>query len=195
MKKLTILAVSLAAACQAYGQGTVVFQNSSTSAVTNSLTQARVVSGTTFMVALYFLPDTGQATVTTADFNANRTTVGSSIGFAGAGIYSGGTRTSPTPTPGASGWFQVRAWESSFGATFEEAVANPTAVGGRLALVGTSSPIKVDTGDPTTVPQGTAGTLTGSGISWFVVTPVPEPSIIGLGVLGIGALMLLRRRR
>jgi hypothetical protein len=201
MKKLIILSVTLAAAWQTYGQGTVVFQNASASAVSNGLAGGRVAAGQTFNAALYYLQDEGQASVTTADFNAGLASGKASIissnrtGFQAAGIYVGGTRSAPTPTPGATGWFQVRAWETAFGNTYEEAVANPTPQGGRLALVGTSNIIKVDTGDPTTVPPGTAGTLTGNGISWFLVTPVPEPSVIGLGVLGIGALLLLRRRK
>lgn len=192
MKKLIILGVALAAAFQTFGQGTVVFQNASASAVTNSLTGARVVAGTTFLVALYYLPDSPTAP-TSGEFDgvpALRTT-----GFTAAGIYVGGTLTAPTTPSGAPGWFQVRAWEAAFGSSYAEAASNPNQIGGRLALVGQSNILRVDTGDPTTVPPGTAGTLTGNGIQGFILTPVPEPSVIGLGVLGIGALLLLRRRK
>lgn len=199
MKKLAILGVGLALAVQTYGQGTVVFLNSGSTAVSNILTSARTVAGTTFAVALYYLRDTGQSAVTTADFDAGLATgaaaiVGPNVGFQAAGIYSGGTRTAPTPQAGSTGWFQVRAWERAYGQTYDAALSAPE-IGGRLALVGTSNIIKVDTGDPTSTPAGTAGTLTGSGIQWFWVTPVPEPSVIGLGLLGVGALLLLRRRK
>jgi len=40
-----------------------------------------------------------------------------------------------------------------------------------------------------------AGTATGSRFSSLLVTQVPEPSTIALGVLGLGSLMLFRRRK
>lgn len=192
MKKLFILGVSLATVWQTYGQGTVLFQNAGASAVTNSLTSARVIAGTTFLVGIYFLPDSATPP-TSADFN-NATALFHG-GFAGAGIYSLGTVTAPTTPSGGFGYFQVRAWESAFGSTYAEAFANSTPIGGRLALVGTSNILRIDTGDPTTTPAGTPAALTASGIQGFFVSPVPEPSVIGLGMLGIGALLLLRRRK
>jgi hypothetical protein len=40
-----------------------------------------------------------------------------------------------------------------------------------------------------------AGTATASRFSSLLVTPVPEPSTIALGVLGLGSLLLFRRRK
>jgi len=201
MKKLVVVSVLAASMWQAYSQGTVNFANAGASAVSNSITQARVAVGQAFNVALYYYPDSGQASVTTDQITAGLTTgttviiSSNSTGFRFAGVYDGGARTAPTPAPGGTGWFQVRAWEKAFGATYEEALANPTPIGGRLALVGSSNIIKVTLGNPTTQPPGTPGSLINSGIQWFWVVPVPEPSVIGLGVLGIGALLLLRRRK
>lgn len=194
MKKLLITASVMLAAVSLHAQGTVAFANAGASAVTNSLTQARIPVGTAFRFALYYLPD--QATApTTADFDRGTILTPDAVIPQFAGIYNGGTRTAPTTAAGAPGWFQVRAWEYAFGNSYEAAVANPVTQGGRLALVGTSNIIKVDTGDPTTTPPGTAGTLTGNGIQGFVLVPVPEPTTIGLGLLGLGALLALRRRK
>lgn len=197
MKKLLLTTTALLTAVSLQAQGTVSFANNSAAAVSNSLTSLRVVGGTTFSVALYFLPDSAQ-TPTTGDFDAARTVVGSGI-FLGtsanpSGLFNVGARTAPTATAGGFGWFQVRAWETAYGSTYEAALNSP-GIGGRPALVGTSNIFKVDTGDPTTTPAGTAAPITGTGLlQGFYVTPVPEPTVMGLGLLGIGALLMLRRR-
>jgi hypothetical protein len=192
MKKLILLSAATMTAVSVFGQGTVAFLNNTATAVSNITTSARVVGGTTFSVALYYLPDSATPPVA-GDFTENGV-IGKGF-FSGApGIFNVGTRTAPTPAPGGVGWFQVRAWETAYGSTWEQAV-NAPAIGGRLALAGTSNVIKVTLGNPTTTPPGTAGSLTGSGLLSFYVVPVPEPSVIGLGLLGVGALMLLRRRK
>lgn len=191
MKKTLIIGmVTFVAGLSSYGQGTVNFANAGAS-ISNVLTMAPVVAGNTFNVALYWLPD--QATPpTTADFLPN--TVAKTTNFLAAGIVVGGTVRMEGITPaGGFGWFQVRAWETAYGSTYED-VLRSAPQGGRPGLAGTSNIIRVDTGDPTTVPAGTPGGLTPA-LKGFYVVPVPEPSVIGLGLLGIGALLLLRRRQ
>jgi hypothetical protein len=202
MKKFITLAIALAGGLQAFGQGTIVFQNSSSSAISNRLTNARAAAGQVFNVALYYLRDTGQASVTTGDFDAGIGSGATSIissnrtGLQGAGIYNGGTRTAGPQPWGGTGWFQVRAWETAYGDSWDAAINNTTPIGGRLALVGTSNVMKITgLGNPAGSPPTSAATLINGGIQWFWVEPVPEPSVIGLGILGIGALMLLRRRK
>jgi len=195
MKKLILTASAILAAVSVHAQGTVALANAGASAVSNILTQARIPVGTAFHVALYYLPDQA-STPTTQDFTERGIILAGDAMFPQfAGIFNGGTKTAPTSTAGGLGWFQVRAWEYAFGNTYDAAVSNPASQGGRLALVGTSNALKVDTGDPTTVPPGTAGSLTGSGLQGFYVVPVPEPTTIGLGLLGLGALLALRRRK
>jgi len=192
MKKTLITAAALIAAVNIYAQGTVTFANASASAVSNSLTLARISAGTAFRVALYYLPDSAAAP-TTAEFD-NALVLMPDVGFAAPGVYAGGTRSAPT-SGGGAGWFQIRAWEVAFGATYADAVRNSQPQGGRLALVGTSNILKVNLGNPTITPPSPAGTLIGAGIQGFYLVPVPEPSTIGLGLLGIGALLALRRRK
>lgn len=192
MKKLTLIAAAALVAISGYSQGLVQSANTASTLVTNSLTGAAVVAGTTFRVALYYLPD--QATApTSTDFDERGQMLGVAVGFAPvAGRYSTGTRSTPTTTaPGDSAWFQVRAWETAFGADYMAAKNNPNAIGGRLALIGTSTIIRVATGNPNTTPPGNP---TAIALPGFLMAPVPEPSVIALGFLGLGALFLLRRR-
>lgn len=192
MKKLAIMAAAIFATVNIFAQGTVNFSNIGGGGITNSLTGARVIVGTTFMVQLYYSPD--QANAPADDLLMPLAGV-ANIGPI-AGIYSAGVRTAPVTPPGASAWFQVRAWEAAFGTSYEAALANSQSVGGRLALVGKSNTFKVNTSDPTLIPPEAAANLVAAGLQGFLITPVvPEPSVIGLGLLGAGALLLLRRRK
>lgn len=195
MKKTNLiiaLALGLATA-QVYGQGTVNFGNNSSTAITNGLTMARVVAGTTFQVSLYYLPDGPQPTPEEMELTGIRLGNHGPIAPA-AGLFAAGTRTTPVTTAGAGfAWFQVRAWESAFGTSYEAARNNPIPIGGRLAIVGTSNIIRVKTGDP--VNNIPPGALTAFGLQSFIVTQVPEPATIGLAAMGLGALLLLRRKK
>ena len=202
MKKTTMIGLAtLMAAALSYGQGTVVFANAGAT-ISNILTLAPVPAGSIFAVALYWLPDSPTAP-TTADFDAAGPGARAAVAtnFAGAGIFSAGTvRIEGITPPGANAWFQVRAWERLYGGrvvnSYEEALTTPVDPGqARPILAGTSNIFKVDTGDPTTTPPGTPAPIYGAGkLQGFYVVPVPEPSLVGLGVLGIGALLMLRRR-
>lgn len=195
MKKTNLivaLALGLVSA-QVYGQGTVTFGNNSASAITNAFTMQRVIAGTTFRVALYYLPDGPEPS--RDEMLLTGLSVGANAPIApAAGLYAAGTRTTPVTTPGAGfAWFQVRCWETAFGTSYEAAVANAVPQNGRLAIAGTSNIIRVKTGDP--VNNIAPGALTAFGLQTFLVTQVPEPTTIGLAAMGIGALLLLRRKK
>lgn len=192
MKKLVILAAALAVAGTSYGQGTVGFANAGASAVSNSVAGGRIANAG-FKVSLYYLPWVSDAQVpTTDDFNSAGQIVATSTLYA-PGLYNNGgasVRVDGITPAGGVGWFQVRAWELAFGADYATASSK---VG---ALVGTSSVLRVDTGDPTTAPPGAATTLISAGLKTFSVYPVvPEPTAIALGLLGLGSLLVLRRRK
>jgi hypothetical protein len=176
-------------------QGTIVFANNTLTRVTNLLTFAPVVVGTTFQAALYYLPDQLMPP-TTPDFDTFGSVVGPPTRFGPLpGVFHGGTRSTPPSTPpGGSAWFQVRVWETAFGSTYEEAINNPNPMNGRLACVGTSNIIRAETGNPT-VPHGEPRFLLAAGLQGFFVC-IPEPGTLALVALG-GAFLAwsLRRRR
>jgi len=95
----------------------------------------------------------------------------------------------PGTTAGAFGTFQLRAWDNRSGtvATWAAAMADPTIARGSSALFTPSFPLGGPTPTGPVTPPGLAG-LT----SFNLV--VPEPGVIALGVLGLGALLLRRRK-
>src|SRR6266852_4347248 len=106
-------------------QGSVFFSNfGAPGAITNSLTGQRAEAGTTFSVALYFapypFPDPGNATPPPQSTFAP---VAATDRLLSPGVFAAGIVIAPTQPPGYFGWFQVRAWETSFGTTYEQAVA------------------------------------------------------------------------
>lgn len=195
MKKLTCLIVIAATAVTSYGQGKVSLANSTATAITNSQNSAKIDKNG-FKVSIYSLPWTSDSAVpTTADFDANGVVAGSTTLFANGLFNNGGAFVvAPNISPaGGMGWFQVRAWELAFGTDYSTAA---TRIG---ALVGTSNVIKVNTGDPANSTDQPGSILVGDpltgGLKAFLVYPVvPEPTAIALGLLGLGALALLRRR-
>lgn len=191
MKKILLIgALALVAAVSSYGQGSVGFANAGTSSRVWYEDQPGAVTtwlplGARFTAELMFAPDG-----TTAE--AAFTRVGATTTFGPqAGLFNGGGRTvtSGITPPGGFGMFQVRVWETSFGNDYDTV----SRING--AHAGKSGIIRVDTGDPTSNPPGPVTPLTAAGLSPFTVTLVPEPSVIGLGLLGVGTLLMLRRRK
>jgi len=188
MKKTLMMAAAMFAAVSIFAQGTVDFKNIGTAGIIfDTLAGANALAGTTFRVQLYYLPD--QANPPTSE-QLDRMSLGASATLIAAGFFTGGTRTAPVTPPGAFAFFQVRAWEAAYGATYEEALA-AQAIGGRLAKTGKSNIIRIDTADPVLLQTPVALT----GLTRIDLSIIPEPSVIGLGLLGAGALLLLRRRK
>lgn len=171
------------ATLSALAQGTVNFNNSP-SAVGGAGARVFDIDGTTpaagaaFLAQLYAGP--------TAD---SLQPIGAALPFrtgAGAGFVdtaSGTTRSIASVGLGAVATIQVRAWAVADGATYEAALA---ANGKR----GVSNIITVTTGgagEPPALPANLTG------LTSFTLI-IPEPSTIALGLLGVGALLLRRRK-
>lgn len=199
MKKLLLTtSMVVLAGASLLAQGTVNFGNVG-APISNGVSLAVLPSGTQFRAALYYLPTNNYPQAPTwLDFEsqAARILLPNATTFSLAGAFTAGTRTTPdTTAPGGDAWFQVRAWETAYGTSYEQARDS-----GRPALIGTSGVVKVRTGIPPNVAPGSLVAVSTSlpgygGLKGFYVYPVPEPSLLGLGVLGIGALLLLRRRK
>jgi hypothetical protein len=186
--KTTIAALAgIFLAISSYGQGTVIFNNSGSSAVTDSSTGAKVAQGVA-IAGLYFNADLGavpNTDIANDGWTLVTTTPITTTPIASlAGVFAGGTVTIDGYASGANLLFQVRAWSVGFNSYAEAFNAPGTQVGasntGALALGGGSNP----------------SPSVGNFMTSFEIAPVPEPSTVVLGLLGgFGALVALRRRK
>jgi hypothetical protein len=190
MKKLLLLAVLALSGVAAFAQGTVNFANGASGVnapITNGVTLLRAASGDQIMAMLYV----GAANVTEGNLTTNGVGGGAIvIGGTSAGYFLGGSRTIDT-FGGVQVTLQVRAWFASAGATYEAARAarpNGGSFTGQGYAAGNTVQVTLATGLQTP-PNMT-------GLAGFTVPPViPEPSSIALGLLGLGALAMIRRRK
>jgi hypothetical protein len=196
MKKLIPLFVLLAGACSALSQGVVWFD--ARPAYLTSPPDRRVLmpDGTavqgpapgqtvsTYWAQLYYQDNTGA-------WVAHSTVARFFTSAANAGFWNGGSRTlvnAGSPSTGVSRpvQMQVYAWDGGTGATpisFDQARAS-----GRLW--GTSQVFTYT--EEWNSPRGTSDTYMKTFTGFQLI---PEPSVIGLGIIGVGALFLLRRRK
>lgn len=175
MKKLLVLAACLGATAVGFGQGQFNFNNYNvplgiTALVTDSA-GAGLDGGAGWVGQMYGTVD------------GALTAVGSPVAFSTgtrAGRINGGA-VAVAGIGAATVDMQMRAWNGAEYATYEEAEA-------AFGAVGMSNVIPVTLG----VAPATPGDLTG--LEAFSVAVVPEPSTLALGLLGIGALLIRRRR-
>lgn len=192
MKKLLIIGAALALAAGAHAQGYINFANGAAGVnapVTNGVGGAPI-AGNSFLCQLYY----GQANSTEATLVA---LTNAPIGFSTVtpGYFTAGGRfLDPVfATGGVTNTFQVRVWEASLGSSWEQALA--TALSRPLSgeKLGKSNIIMTKAADGSVTPLPPPANLLG--LRGFAVTPVPEPSTIAFGIMGLGALLLLRRRK
>ena len=194
MKKLLLLAAFLGASVSLFAQGTVTFANLASQnyrLTTNSAPggpNSGLMSGVNaYRIGLYAGPSgSAEGALTLVGIATN-----SSVP-ALAGYFNGG---SPFTLPagfatGTEIAFQLRAWSYASGLSYESAAGDPSAALGKSAL-GFVTP-----GGGTVLPGALFGTGPGQLSTGFEIAPIiPEPSSIALGLLGLGAIALFRRRK
>jgi hypothetical protein len=195
MKKLTLTALAFAACVQvAFSQGSVNFNNTGTFATTadrfvyvGQVGGAKLVNSN-YVAALYW-GRTQDALNGFAVRAIGNETLDQAWGvmravdpsLSSAGTWAGGTRFFVGANTGDNIFLQVRVWDLTKGATYD-VVSD--------AFRGHSDVF------PYLVPASTDATgLKPNNLRAFAVGVVPEPSTIALGVLGLGSLLLFRRKK
>ena len=182
MNKLFLTVVlTVLIASTGWSQGTVHFANSVTFATpadrlvrnpdNTPATGSLTTDPPTLVVQLYYGANAGSLTAHTA--SPARLRPGST------GLWLGGPRTLSGFAPGTTLTLEVRAWDMRTGATWEAA-----GIRGQSGTFTYTIPL-----DPLSPPAA----YFMEGMRGF--TLVPEPSVIGLGLIGVGALFMLRRRK
>jgi len=190
MKKIILTIAFASFVSIGFTQGYVNFANDTASYITNAVTGQRVPTGTAFLAQLYY----GAAGATEGQLVS---VTNAPVNFGLAGRVTGGGRflNSATVAGGASGTFQIRAWEAVLGNTWEAALPNWES-GGNFAgkVLGKSGLIQVKSADGSAVPLPTPAALSGLtpfSLNSFVV--VPEPGVLALLALGVVGLIWRRR--
>ena len=183
MKKICVTMMITLATLGCFAQGTINFSNTSASQVRCYDLETRILNAApagAYTVGLWWAP-AGTFDYSQFEFVAGSATI---IGPTD-GRFNGGTKTVNGIPPGAAVSVQVRAWETAAG-SYDAAIGS-----GRW--FGMSQVFTVDTGDPTTVPPGTEGSLDVPEFIGVFIT-CPEPSTVVLGILGLAACLAFKRR-
>jgi len=180
MKKLLLLTTLVLSAVVSHAQqGAVTFGNGPVGTEVRG-PNGQLIAGT---VALYGSTATGLGQNETS-----LTQLGAVVNTIAPGYFNGGTRN--IGAPGDTVTLQVRAWTGGF-ANWDLAYA--AALSDPNVFVTVTRPMwQQITGGGTNPTQP----ITGAGrFAGATLTPVPEPSSIALGLLGLGAIVLFRRRK
>jgi hypothetical protein len=177
MKKLLLTLALAAVATYTYAQGTIQFANNAGTRFTVMGVRPTVLAPSTFVFGVYV--------GTTADALSAQP-----VGPLGTNATTIGLISGPNPQayavpgePNTTVFVQIRGWESRFGSWQE----------GQQGLHGQTAVRPVVLG-PTTGP-GTVVWSSTDLTKFQAIDLVPEPSAIALAVLGLGSLLLFRRRK
>jgi hypothetical protein len=179
MKKLAIALCLTASVLTAMAQGTINFNN--------RVTVAGINAPVTFAGSGLLGPDyVGQLFVMNG---ASYEAVGTPTAFQSnallAGYVNGGNTVVPFVAPGSDATVILRAWNAAAGSDWA------TASGAGNLISGESTAITITTGGAGAPPSLPANL---TGLAGFELVAVPEPSTIALGVIGLAALALRRRK-
>jgi len=181
MKKLLIALAAVLVTAASYGQGTIYFNTRVVGVVDAPVTLAGGGSpGPDYTAQLYLVGTGGSLTALTP---ATTFRSGSALAQEYVAVPNDPV-TVPGVPPGGSATVELAAWKTSLGSFDAAKAANQ---------LGLSAPVTVDNlGGGAIVPANLVGA--GGALQGFVIPAVPEPSVIALGVLGVSAFMLRRRK-
>ena len=188
MERLALLFL-VSAIVSLHAQGTLGWQNNTSTRITNGVTGERLPVGNPapFAAGVYWGP-IGSSEGSLELLTATRTW------GPFPGIYLGGTATFPVPGNTVVA-VQIRVWSGDYG-TYEDAVAtgNPAVLAGKGILQ------QITLGGAGTPPSPPQSLVSPSGpgdtpFQAFGVFPVPEPGITALTLMGVAALLIRGRRR
>jgi len=171
MKQMILLVACLfVGGHRLFAQGTVIFCNSSSTLVSNSVTGLPATAADGIKAALYWSP------VAVSNFVQIGSVI--NVGTPLPGLLAAGTRiTGNTTAGGATGQFQVRAWGGGY-ATYELAIQ-----AGAGVLIGQSAVLQIATGNTNSTPPTPAASLLSGGLLGFALTPYIVTDIdIGLRI-------------
>lgn len=191
MKKILLTCALVTFAIGAYAQGTVNFANAGTSLITtNTPTGVGNITGIgLYTIGIYAGPE---GALEGALVLVGATTTNGPVAGRINGNPSGGSFVLPNGFPTSTRiTFQIRAWQTSAG-SYAAAVSGAGLYG--ASTVGTTTP-----GGGLIAAGGLFGTVVAPNgdqpVLGFALSGVPEPSSIALGLLGLGAVALFRRKK
>lgn len=213
MKKLILTTVCAAATLTGFAQGTIQFQNGNTSPiyVSTNLSTSQPVGNKATSGTIAQQPGSTSSSSGVIDIALLwGTTAGTVTNIAGvvnmsatAGVIAGNNNFAVNGTaPGDVDWFEVVAWDSSYGNTMtgEAAAVAAGAYWGSpgATTYGVIGPALQFTLGPNPSPGTVIFGSPSSGAGFFhlfTLTTSPEPGTIALGGLGAAALLFFRRRK
>lgn len=188
-KQILTLALVGVSAVASFAQGTIQFSNSGLNSIkyVDAPGVASVPAPLGTVVGVYW-----GRTADALSLQANTTVINTT-----AGVFNGGAVYGLNGTaPGETVFLKIGAWLNKGGqtpATIPSGAASPGITHyGESATVQTTALGPV-AGPGTVVWQSASGTSVNRAKP-FDVVPVPEPSVMALGALGLGALLLRRRK-
>jgi hypothetical protein len=186
MKMKAILFALALTAASAFGQGVVSFQNSTLNGTGVRLPASEggafITGNNTFSFYFTYGTSSGALTQTSATFSNNSSSAGRIAGstyIALTGIDSGTTA-----------FFQMYAFSTAHG-NYATASTTPGAYYYQSQIISAPAGNPLNAAGTPLFGSNPASTFQG----FNLLTPVPEPSTIALGALGIGSLLFIRRRK
>jgi hypothetical protein len=189
MKKLAIVAIGLAAGFALQAQGFVSFANLGSGLLAPYKDVGGANLSGSYVVELW--------AGTTANTLLAVPGTQKTVNFNASGFFNAGTVSIPVSQLDASGngFASVKVWANPGGVTSwgQASTTQGLKVGQTGGIGGGSFAIKANMLDPTLPPPPGAVMKNMSAITMYN-NPVPEPSVIALGILGAAALFLRRRK-